>query len=66
MVEILLLVLCVLAAMAISVRACAADARRRGQSPLLISMLVVVLFPVGWVLWMIFRPKLASSARDGI
>ncbi len=38
-------------------RACAADAIRRGKSPLLVTVAVVFFFPFGLIAWLIFRPK---------
>ena len=38
-------------------RACALDARRRGKSPFLVSLLVLVSFPLGLLLWLLFRPE---------
>ena len=39
------------------VRICAADARRRGESPFLVTLLVFVSFPLGLLLWLLFRPE---------
>jgi hypothetical protein len=52
-----LLALCVLAALAASVVMCAADAKRRGKSPLVVSLMVILFFPVGLLAWLVFRPK---------
>jgi hypothetical protein len=38
-------------------RVCAADARRRGKSPLLVTLLIFVSFPLGLLLWLLFRPE---------
>jgi uncharacterized membrane protein YhaH (DUF805 family) len=51
------LLLCILAALVASVAMCAADAKRRGKSPWLVSLMVIVFFPVGLLMWLIFRPK---------
>ena len=51
------LAVCVLAALVASVVMCAADATRRGKSPLLVSLMVVLLFPVGLLAWLVLRPK---------
>jgi hypothetical protein len=39
------------------VRVCALDARRRGKSPFLVTLLVLVSFPLGLLLWLLFRPE---------
>jgi hypothetical protein len=49
--------------MAITIRACAMDAKRRGKSPILVSFLVVFFFPLGLLLWLLFRPE--PMDRDG-
>lgn len=36
---------------------CAADARRRGKSPLFVTLLVLCSFPLGLLLWLLFRPE---------
>jgi len=51
------LLLCIFAALVASVAMCAADAKRRGKSPWLVSLMVIVFFPVGLLMWLIFRPK---------
>lgn len=51
------LALCVLAALVASVVMCAADAKRRGKSPVLVSLMVILFFPVGLLAWLLFRPK---------
>jgi hypothetical protein len=51
------LALCVLAALVASVVMCAADAKRRGKSPWLVSLMVILFFPVGLMAWLVFRPK---------
>jgi hypothetical protein len=45
-----------LALLAWTLRLCADDARRRGKSPLLVALLVFVSFPLGLILWLLFRP----------
>ena len=35
---------------------CARDAKRRGKSPLLVCLLVFLSFPLGLIVWLIFRP----------
>lgn len=51
------LVLCVFAALVASVAICAADAKRRGKSPWLVSLMVILFFPVGMLAWIFIRPK---------
>jgi len=41
----------------LTVRACVADARRRGKSPLLVTLAVFFCFPLGLILWLLFRPE---------
>lgn len=36
---------------------CAHDASRRGKSAFLVSLLIVVSFPLGLLLWLLFRPE---------
>jgi hypothetical protein len=36
---------------------CSRDARRRGKSPLLVSIACILFFPWGLVAWLIFRPN---------
>lgn len=35
---------------------CARDARRRGKSPVLVCLAVILFFPWGLVAWLVFRP----------
>jgi hypothetical protein len=39
-----------------TVRTTAVDARRRGKSPLLVCLLVFLSFPLGLIVWLVFRP----------
>jgi len=32
------------------------DARRRGKSPLLVTLAVLLFFPLGLIAWLLFRP----------
>jgi hypothetical protein len=48
-----------------SVRVCALDARRRGKSPFLVSLLVFVSFPLGLLLWLLFRPEPLNDSGGG-
>jgi hypothetical protein len=40
----------------IAIRACIDDANRRGKSPLLVCVAVILFFPWGMVAWLVFRP----------
>ena len=55
------LVLCILAAVIATIRVCAKDAIRRGKSPWLVTLLVIVFFPVGLFVWLVFRPNVVNS-----
>jgi hypothetical protein len=48
-----------------ALRSCAVDARRRGKSPLLVVLLVLLFFPMGLIIWILFRPEptVGSSGR---
>ena len=41
--------------------ACARDAKRRGKSPVLVCLLILISFPLGVVLWLLFRPELLNG-----
>jgi hypothetical protein len=45
-----------------AIRECATDARRRGKSPVLVTLLVLFFFPLGLILWLLFRPDPTNSA----
>lgn len=49
-------------ALAVTIRACVADARRRGKSPLLVTVAVIVFFPWGLIAWLLFRPRPLDDA----
>jgi hypothetical protein len=40
-----------------TLRVCAADARRRGKSPLLVIILIFLSFPLGLIVWLLLRPE---------
>jgi hypothetical protein len=40
-----------------TVQICAADARRRGKSPVWVTLLIFIAFPLGLLLWLVFRPE---------
>jgi uncharacterized RDD family membrane protein YckC len=48
-----------------TVQVCAADARRRGKSPLLVTILIFVAFPLGLLLWLVFRPEPLDGGDKG-
>jgi hypothetical protein len=48
----------------LTVKACVADARRRGKSPLLVILAVFLCFPLGLILWLLFRPEPVDGARQ--
>ena len=52
-----------LVVLAITVTACVADARRRGKSPVLVVIAVVLCFPWGLIAWLLFRPEPLDSAN---
>jgi hypothetical protein len=60
------LVLCILAAVIATIRMCAKDAIRRGKSPWLVTLLVIVFFPVGLLVWLVFRPKIVKPAGSQV
>jgi len=49
--------LLVLTVLWITIKACVEDARRRGKSPLFVSIAVILFFPWGTVAWLLFRPE---------
>ena len=60
----LVLLLCILAALFATVRICAKDAVRRGKSPWLVTLMVIVFFPLGLLVWLVFRPKVLKPAKS--
>lgn len=40
-----------------AIKLCTDDARRRGKSPLLVSLACILFFPWGLVAWLVFRPE---------
>lgn len=54
---ILLYVIIVGFVLGFAIKLCADDARRRGKSPLLVSLACILFFPWGLVAWLVFRPK---------
>jgi len=47
----------VLVVIAMMIRVVSNDARRRGKSPALVVLLCLLLFPLGVIVWLIFRPE---------
>ena len=54
----------ILAVIAYAIRVCAQDALRRGKSPWLVTALVLLFFPLGWIIWLLFRPEPIISDMD--
>lgn len=52
-----------LIAFVIAIRMCANDAKRRGKSPFLVSVIVIFFFPLGLLAWILFRPEPIDSAE---
>ena len=53
----ILVVFFLLILLVIMMRFLAADARKRGKPPLLVVLLAFVSFPLGLLLWLVFRPE---------
>ncbi len=60
----LFIIACILVALIITIRMCAKDAIRRGKSPWLVTLMIIVLFPFGLLVWLVFRPKIVSPERQ--
>jgi uncharacterized RDD family membrane protein YckC len=60
--EDIVLLLCILAVLIVTVRMCAKDAIRRGKSPWLVTLMIIVFFPFGLLVWLAFRPKVVKPA----
>ena len=58
---ILFVVVCVI--LGITIRVCIDDAQRRGKSPVLVCIAVILCFPWGMIAWLLFRPE--PVKRDG-
>ena len=48
-----------------TLRVCAIDARRRGKSPLLVTLLIFISFPLGLIVWLLFRPEPPNGEGSG-
>jgi hypothetical protein len=42
------------------------DAKQRGGSPLAAALLIIFLFPIGWLVWLLVRPSHTSFALKRI
>jgi hypothetical protein len=51
--------------LALMIKACADDARRRGKSPVWVVLAAVFFFPWGLIAWLLFRPEPIDSDGDG-
>jgi len=51
--------------LALTIRACAQDAIKRGKSPLLVSIIVIFFFPLGAIAWLLFRPDPVEGPGAG-
>jgi hypothetical protein len=45
-----------LAVLAMAIKLCVADARKRGKSPTLVAIACIFFFPWGLLAWLVFRP----------
>lgn len=45
-----------------TIKICVDDARRRGKSPVLVALLVLFSFPLGVIIWLLFRPAPLNTA----
>jgi hypothetical protein len=64
-VEWLILTSVCFALIALTIQACVTDARRRGKSPLLVTLAVLFFFPLGLIAWLLFRPEPLDGAGSG-
>lgn len=48
----------------IMAKVCSRDARRRGKSPLLVCIIVIFFFPLGAIVWLLFRPEPVDDTRE--
>lgn len=49
----------------LTIKACVADAQRRGKSPLIVTVAVFFFFPLGLILWLLFRPEPKDGSGHG-
>ena len=52
---------CVLASLVASVAVCATDAKHLGKSPWHVGLMVILLFPIGVVVWRAMRSKIVKT-----
>ena len=64
-VEYLILTTVAFALIALTIQACWTDARRRGKSPLLVTLAIIFFFPFGLIAWLLFRPEPLDGAGSG-
>ena len=50
-------------ALVVAIHFIAVDARRRGKSPFLVVLLVFISFPLGMIIWLLFRPEPVNRNR---
>lgn len=48
--------------LAVVIAWCVSDAKRRGKSALLVTLIVLFFFPLGLIVWLLFRPERLDSA----
>ncbi len=57
---------CILVVLFTTIRVCVKDAICRGKSPWLVTLMIIVFFPFGLLVWLIFRPKIVKpTGRQG-
>jgi len=54
----------VLVMIAMTIRVIANDARRRGKNPVLVVLLCLLTFPLGVIVWLMFRPAPLPRSRQ--
>jgi hypothetical protein len=64
-VEYLIVTAVAFALIALAIQACWTDARRRGKSPLLVTLAVVFFFPLGLIAWLLFRAEPLDGGGGG-
>jgi hypothetical protein len=52
----------ILVAIGLFLGAVAQDARRRGKPPMLVALLVLMTFPLGLLIWIVFRPEVTGGS----
>jgi hypothetical protein len=59
----ILIAVSLLFALVAAIHFIAVDARRRGKSPFLVGLLVFASFPLGMIIWLLFRPDPVNRNR---